>query len=319
MCAVTGQTGSSKSYSSIALMEYLNPDKTPEELIKNICTTTKQFMERINSNELKQGDVVVLDEAGVAMNSKGWASVMNRVINYILQTFRNMNLIVFFTLPHLSFLDSDSRKLLHSVIETKKIDRSEKSATLSPKVIQVNQHSGKIYRKYLRVRGRSDGLSPIKRIKVFLPSDKLLELYEAKKTEFTRNLNREILNKLNKEANKDKKEDDKLKAEELKIKELEQNILLKEQKINNKKGEIIYIKQDKTELKDQIVLTDSELTAWNYIKDGKTRPEVAKLMGISTKTASLFVNTARQKLTALNALEEYNKKYNKSQIIKDNL
>lgn len=196
LCAITGQTGSSKSYSAMSLMEIINSDKNPEELIKNICLTTRQFVERVNSGDLKAGDVIIWDEAGIGMNSKSWASIANKIINLILQTFRNMNLIIFFTLPHLSFLDSDSRKLLHSTIQTLKVDRSEKSATLKPLIIQVNQDTGKLYKKYLRVRGRNGKLAPVKRLKVYLASPKLLELYEAKKKQFTHNLNRDIMNKL---------------------------------------------------------------------------------------------------------------------------
>lgn len=209
LCAITGQTGSSKSYSAMSLMEIINSDKNPEELIKNICLTTRQFVERVNSGDLKAGDVIIWDEAGIGMNSKSWASIANKIINLILQTFRNMNLIIFFTLPHLSFLDSDSRKLLHSTIQTLKVDRSEKSATLKPLIIQVNQDTGKLYKKYLRVRGRNGKLAPVKRLKVYLASPKLLELYEAKKKQFTHNLNRDIMNKLIAEEEKNRLKDSK--------------------------------------------------------------------------------------------------------------
>ncbi len=188
MACITGQTGSGKSYAALSIMEALNGRINHD----NVCLTTQAFMERINSGELKKGDVIIWDEAGVNINAKKWQSLANRVVNYLLQTFRNMNLIVIFTLPYLSFLDSDSRKLLHCVFETQSINVSEQTIVLKPLLLQTNQRSGKIYYKYLIVSLNAGSTTQVKGIKLYKINELDLEVYEAFKTEFTKELNEDI-------------------------------------------------------------------------------------------------------------------------------
>jgi len=213
LCAITGQTGSGKSYAAMSLMGCI----TGKLKTKNICFTAKTFMERVVSGELKKGDVIIWDEAGVDLNSKQWQSLANRVINFVLQTFRNLNLIVIFTLPYLSFLDSDSRKLLHGYMETMSIDEENELAILSPKLIQVNQRTGNVY--YKRYRAMSGGyMVPIQTIGLVKPPSSFLIWYEDIKTKFTDSLNAKIHLQL---ARLEKKELKKQKPKELTKKQQE--------------------------------------------------------------------------------------------------
>lgn len=188
---ITGPTGSGKSYAMLRLMEILNPDKTPEEIIKNVAFDAQEYMARINSGELKAGDVLSWDESGVSLSSRNWQSLANKSINYLLQTYRNMNLIGMFNLPYFSFLDSQSRKLMHSLCNTVAIDRNTNRVMMKPFVLQVSQHSGKIYNPFLKIKTKN-GYLKVKEIGVGLPSPELIKLYEAKKKKFTIKLNQSI-------------------------------------------------------------------------------------------------------------------------------
>lgn len=190
LCVITGPTGSGKSYSALKLAEILDPTFN----INRVAFKAIEFM-RILSTEPEAGSVIVFDEAGVEMNSRNWQTKINKVINYVLQTFRHRNYIVIFTSPHFGFVDKASRQLFHAHFETVSINRDEKTSLLKPKFVQVNQDSGKIYKKYLRVSSRY-GFSPINKLKLRLASKKLLADYESKKMEFTQNLNMEILEDL---------------------------------------------------------------------------------------------------------------------------
>ena len=205
-----GPTGSGKSYGALSLA-YLITDGKIER--KNLCFSAEQFMSRLNSGELKKGDVLIWDESGVGMNAKQFMSLANRLMNFVFQTFRHKNLIVLFTLPYLSFLDSDTRKLLHCTMETAGVEKKKGISRFKPKLIQVNATSGKAYHKYLRVSNGRGSVTPVKSVSFkLLPDKELLQFYEDEKTKFTSDLNRTIeadLHKMKKKKEKEMKEDPK--------------------------------------------------------------------------------------------------------------
>lgn len=190
---------SGKSWSGLTMMEELDKEYRKE----NVCFRALEFMDRLNSGEMKKGVVVIWDESGIDLNAKQWQSLINRVINYILQTFRHENLIVIFTVPYLSFLDSDSRKLLHCILKTKKIDKKTQTTVLQPLLIQVNDETGKAYRKHLRVLTPDGYMSKVTRIRLRKPSEEFRNWYEAQKIEFSKKLRQEIRDKLLKQKLKE--------------------------------------------------------------------------------------------------------------------
>ena len=135
---------------------------------------------------LPKGTVLVWDEAGKDLNSKNWQAKANRVVSVVFQIFRRENIIVLFTLPYFSFLDPDARKLVHATFETQGIDRNNKETTLKPLLIQVNQDTGKMYKKFLRVFSEEKGLIPVQRIRLPMPNEEFLKEYEKRKEEFSK-------------------------------------------------------------------------------------------------------------------------------------
>lgn len=190
---LTGQTGSGKTYSSISLAEaYAHLFQTPFT-IKDVIFTPKEFMTRINSGELKKGSVLVFDEAGVGYSAREWWSISNKLINYLMQTFRHRNYIVIFTTPDMSFIDKACRRLIHVHMETIKIDYFKRLCVIKPFIAEVNQRTGKTYWKYLRVPGENKIVpDKVERIGVGLPSKEIRIEYEKKKEEYTTALNKSI-------------------------------------------------------------------------------------------------------------------------------
>lgn len=145
---------------------------------------------------MPSGSVVVYEEAGVTLGHRDWQSLANRMIHYVLQTFRHRNLIVIFTVPDFSFFDASARKLMHCRAETNGIDRDKNQVILKPYFLSVSQSTGKVYNIFLRYSGGSQvgggSFRKLKMIKAGLPSRALLRDYEAKKRAFTDRLNREI-------------------------------------------------------------------------------------------------------------------------------
>lgn len=201
-----GQTGSGKSYSMMGLADKLQEGGIN---MNNLFLKASSFLERLVTNQLSKGDVLCWDETGVDLNSKQWQSKTNRMVNTIMQVFRKENLIVLFTLPYFSFLDSDARKLVHAVFETMGIDYNTKEVIIKPKLVQVNQDTGKMYKKYLRVKVPGKGLIPIKKIRLGLVDAEKLKLYEQKKDEFSRKLYQDAFNSVSElEFDKNKLSDD---------------------------------------------------------------------------------------------------------------
>lgn len=187
---ITGETGSGKSYSAIKLAEDLDADFD----IKNIVFTPKEFMDRINSDELKRGSVIIFDEAGVGINSRSWQSTSNKLLNYVLQTFRHKNYIVIFTTPNLSFIDAGARRLFHYLFETVQILEND-YVQIKPFQITSTNRAKKIYYIYptYSINGRKVKLT---RCYIGLPSKKLTKEYEEKKNEYTKTMNENILREL---------------------------------------------------------------------------------------------------------------------------
>jgi len=191
---VSGPTGSGKSWSGLSTCLPIDPKFNADRCI----FSAKELMNLISSDELRKGSTILFDEAGIEMNSRTWNSVTNKVLNYLIQTFRHRNFILIFTSPYLDFIDSATRKLFHAEFETININEKEKFCMLKPKLLQYNSERRKFYRKYLRVMVRGKGYTPIKKWKVPKPPLHLIEKYEIRKKEFTRKLNERIMTDLEK-------------------------------------------------------------------------------------------------------------------------
>lgn len=186
-CAITGPTGSGKSYAALAWALELDPSFDASRVV----FTPKEFMDLVTRGALRPGSVILFDEIGVAMNSKRHMTAVNQALGFVFQTYRHRNLVVFLTTPHLAFLDSSVRRLLHAHAITRGIDYQARKARLKILSVEVDQDSGKVYKKYLRVkRGRQ--LLQLRRVLFDEPPATLASAYEARKSEFTNALNQRL-------------------------------------------------------------------------------------------------------------------------------
>jgi len=186
--SIIGSTGSGKSYSALSMGELIDPKFNISRVIFNAL----DLMDLINNGNLKSGSVLIWDEAGIGLSSKNWQSKLNKVINYLLQTFRHRNFVLIFTVPYASFIDVSSRRLFHAEFETVSINRSDNTCSIKPKQLQYNPGNDKWYKKYLKVIKPGEGIAKIKRWKVPKPSEELVQQYEIMKDKFTKELNKSI-------------------------------------------------------------------------------------------------------------------------------
>lgn len=194
----TGPTGSGKSYCDLRKAELQHRRRFNEDFpIKNCCFSIAELMERINSKDIRRGEVLILEEAGVNAGSGDWQNKVVKMFNYILQSFRSMNIGLFLNLPVLSMLSKQSRQLVHMHMETAGINKELGLCKVKPLFHQLNQQSGKSYWKYMRVKYKGKVI-PIQRLGFKLPSDDLLKRYEAKKEQFLSDLTEEFVSNLRK-------------------------------------------------------------------------------------------------------------------------
>ncbi len=196
VACVTGSTGSGKSWSTLRLGEILDPDFN----IDNVCFTARQFLDLINGKvkPLKKGSNIIFDEIQVTLGHLDYQSVQSKLLNYVLQTFRHKNFVLWVTSPNFNYINKTARLLFHARIETVSIDKKNKQVRLKPYLMQVNQKKSDVYEKWLRVWTKDGGISPLKVLKVSMPSKELIKAYEEKKTAFTQELNESIARDLRK-------------------------------------------------------------------------------------------------------------------------
>lgn len=195
---VGGATGSGKSWSCLRIAEELDSRFS----IDQVVFTGLELMDLINSDKLRRGSVIVFEEAGIEMSSKNWQSTLNKMLNFLIQTFRHRNFILLFNSPYLDFVDASTRRLFHAEIKTRGIDEKEGMVLLDPILLQYNAQKRKFYNHRLKVI-TDEGIFPLEIWKVEKPSEQLIEDYEKKKRAFTDALNKRIYAQLKKISEKE--------------------------------------------------------------------------------------------------------------------
>lgn len=185
-----GQTGTGKSYAAMSLGEEVDPNFN----INRVVFSADEFIDILNNDgSLVKGSVIMWDEAGVGMPAREWYSLSNKVISYVVQTFRVKGYILIMTTPSLKYIDSQIRALFHGIAET--IDPSmyggnfgwakymhlthdpKEGKTIMQYPVIMDEHN-----RAMKIRGRTARHGNMLFSK---PSEELVVDYESKKKEFT--------------------------------------------------------------------------------------------------------------------------------------
>ncbi len=167
----------------------------PDFNISRVVFSGIELMNLINSEQLKRGSCIAFEEGGIEMGNREWQSVTNKMLSFLLQTFRHRGFILVMNSPYMDFVDASTRKLFHAEFQTVGIDFKENDVKLKPHLIQYNSRLKKFYYKRLQVI-TDEGLVPVDIWRVGKPSKELITAYEKRKREFTDDLNKRIMNEL---------------------------------------------------------------------------------------------------------------------------
>jgi len=205
----TGGTGSGKSYQDLRRIEIHYKThfakKFPDinkRISENICFTLKDLSDRLTSNDLLKGEVLICEEMGVNLNNLDFQSKTAKIFNYVLQSFRSKNIGLFMNLPVFTMMNKSARLLTHFHFVMVGVSRGDKISTSKGKYLQLNQESGKVYSKYLKIK--VNGVSrKIKRYNYHLPGKELIEIYEKKKDDFVNEQTKKLNEHLEDKDNRD--------------------------------------------------------------------------------------------------------------------
>ncbi len=173
LMVLTGSTGSGKTYTAMRFAELIDPTFD----ISRVVFTQEQFMDLLKNGKLQKGNVIVWDEVGVNQSAKEWFETTNKLINFVIQTFRNKNLVVICTAPNFNFVDSSTRQLFHAYVSCSRDNKGNVYAKYYD--IEVNDMLKKTYFKLPRFNGEK-----VKYILMEKPSQKLIDAYEPKATKY---------------------------------------------------------------------------------------------------------------------------------------
>ena len=190
----TGETGSSKSWSSMTLATKLDPEFSVDQ----VCFTILELMERINDCNnpetvlgKKKYKVLMLEETQTSLSNKEWQSKINKLFNYVASTFRNQNIILLFNAPYMNSVDSGVLKLMHAMFECRGWSKSTGISTVRAKILQYNARKNKFYEHSLHVI-RDKKVVKMMFLHLKAPPKQLIKEYELKKTNFTNKLNKSV-------------------------------------------------------------------------------------------------------------------------------
>ena len=115
-----GRKGAGKSLSTISLADGLLDGKF--DVKKSISYFEPwKFVSLLET--AKGGDVLILDDAGLAIGAREWNTRSNIYLSHIFQTCRTTNTWILISTPDLSFIDKNLRTLLDDYIIVKGYDR----------------------------------------------------------------------------------------------------------------------------------------------------------------------------------------------------
>lgn len=180
MGVVVGREGSGKSHTAVKIASGVDPSFTAERVFFD----PKRLLEVLKDDEHGAGTAVVIDEAGVGLGNRTWYDKDQILLNQALQTARDDNMCVLFTLPRMSELDSQTVGRLHTYIEMMDLNKVEGYADARwMNIDPARDESGNVYKQYprLRVRGRR---KRVKRVRFRPPDEEIVEAYEDRKAQF---------------------------------------------------------------------------------------------------------------------------------------
>lgn len=187
---IIGPTGIGKSWAGLRIAQYLDPN-FKNNIKERVCFDILKMIKLINQKKIGRGDVLILDEAGIAFGTRAAMTIVNKQISYLLQAWRYLNCGLIMTLPDLTFLDVHGRKLCHAVFHVMSLH--ERKGYCSGKIYDnVNSPWKGVTLREFPCTKEGGQIIRHKWMTIGKPSKRVRKEYEEMKAEFNEELNKRI-------------------------------------------------------------------------------------------------------------------------------
>jgi Cdc6-like AAA superfamily ATPase len=175
---IIGLSGTGKSSTSLRVGELIN-DTRDEDNKPNI-TVVDSLLELIKAiRTSKSGDIIIIEEVSVLFSSRRAMTGENVSISKVLDTCRKKELCLISNAPLWPSIDSHMRALGHIIIETLRVNKTDKVVVSKFHRLQTNPLYAKTYRHTMQ----RDGVD-VARMFTRMPSRERWEAYEKQKDKF---------------------------------------------------------------------------------------------------------------------------------------
>lgn len=186
-----GPPGSGKSWSALRMAELLDEGFS----IERVGFDVDAILERVWEWDLPRGSVVMLDEAGLAIDSRRWFEHANQALAYMVESFRFLGLAFLVTVPDPSFIDRVPRSLFNMSFDCIEVNRAGGTVKVRPYRHQVNPRLHKVYHKGPKIRIPGKGWVKVRTMKFGRPSKTLTDAYERTRRDYMKMFHSELLRK----------------------------------------------------------------------------------------------------------------------------
>jgi len=186
---ILGQPGNGKSWTALTIGHALAGDRFTTE---NVVFSLEALLDLLNDGlsggrPLQTGDVLVLDEAAINLDSRRFMSTENVLFSQILTIFRKLRLVLIIVSPFLHQVDLRARGVgACAYVNCLEVNHREKFCIAKIYWAVGDSLHGKIRTPLPRIR-EADGLvSIVDSCHIDTPPESLTEPYEEKKSKFIR-------------------------------------------------------------------------------------------------------------------------------------
>lgn len=200
LCIVIGRVGSGKSLASMSLAKMFDPTFN----LDRVLFDENAFMEAVQS-DLPPGSFLIGDEIGSWMPAREYMTTVNRLLSYVLQTWRFKRFGIFWTVPQRRQVDINIRSMADMLMEMMTIHRDIQATEVKLKFVQTNPTTGFERTPFPKVTRIGEGDITINRCMIPRPARSFEKAYERKKMDVMAKFYERIHNELDGTINGDGK------------------------------------------------------------------------------------------------------------------
>ena len=169
----TGQVGGGKSWGSLSVADYLTPSMKTGFSLEGLVFDIPSFIKHVRQGN--PGDVIILDEAGVAAGSRDSLTKASKSLGKVIQSIRYLQYCTIFSVPNVNFLDRQIRLMVDLVFQHDENMKQGEFWVMIPKLTDDGKEV-----EYVRMKKGNNVIGS-----VFFPTPRpaLVQDYEKKRRE----------------------------------------------------------------------------------------------------------------------------------------